>query len=119
MPTQIIIDDDAPILVELRAGRGVVDVARANETEIAQKSALAFNNALETIVSVAKRTASAINSIDMMDPPDSVEMTFGLKLTSEANALIVNAGVEAQIEVKLVWEKKEKQSITVKTDGQQ
>lgn len=108
MPTQITIDDDTPILVELRAGRGVVDVSRANEQELAQKSAEAFNSAMATIYTVAKRTATTIRSLKIVDQPDSVEMTFGLKLTSEANALIVNAGVEAQIEVKLVWDNKEK-----------
>jgi len=39
MPTQITIDDDAQILVELKGGRGVVDVARDGEKELAQKIA--------------------------------------------------------------------------------
>jgi len=108
MPTQIIIEDDAQILVELKGARGVVDVSRANEQELAQKSAEAFNNAMATIYSVAKRTATTIRSLKVVDQPDSIEMTFGLKLTSEANALIVNAGVEAQIEVKLTWKNEEK-----------
>lgn len=108
MPTQIIIEDDAQILVELKGGRGVVDVARSDEKDLAQKSAEAFNNAMATVYTVAKRTATTIRSLKIVDQPDTVEMTFGLKLTSEANALIVNAGVEAQIEVKLTWKNEEK-----------
>jgi hypothetical protein len=108
MPTQIVIEDDAQILVELKGGRGVVDVSRANEQELAQKSAEAFNSAMATIHTVAKRTAATIRSLKIVDQPDTIEMTFGLKLTSEANALIVNAGVEAQIEVKLTWNNAEK-----------
>lgn len=108
MPIQVTVEDDAQILVELKSGRGVMDVSRANEQELAQKSAEAFNNAMTTIHTVAKRTAATIRSLKIVDQPDTVEMTFGLKLTSEANALIVNAGVEAQIEVKLTWNNEEK-----------
>jgi len=108
MPTQIIIDDDTPILIELRSERGVADVSRGNEKDLAEKSAEAFNGAMATIYAVAKRTASTIRSLKIIDQPDNVEMTFGLKLTSAANALIVNAGVEAQIEVKLSWKNEQK-----------
>lgn len=108
MPTQITFDDDNEILVELRQGRGTIDVSRGNERDVAERSAKAFNNAMEVIYTVAKRTATTIRSLQVVDQPDSVEMTFGLKLTSEANALIATAGVEAQIEVKLVWDNKEK-----------
>ena len=103
MPTQITLDDDTEILVELRQGRGVVDVSRGSEKDIAEKSARAFNHAMATIHSVARRTAATIRALKVSEQPDQVEMSFGLKLTSEANALLVNAGVEAQIEVKLVW----------------
>jgi len=55
---------------------------------------------MATIYSLAKPTASTILSFKVVNQPNTIEMTFGLKLTSEANALIVNAGMEAQIEVK-------------------
>lgn len=108
MPTQITIDESAEILIELRQGRGTIDVARGNEKELAQKSANAFNSAIATIRDVARRTSSTIRSMKKVDQPDTVEMTFGLKLTSDAKALIVNAGVEAQIEVKFVWHNEDK-----------
>lgn len=107
MPTQITLDDDTDILVELRQGRGVVDAARGG-AEIVQKSEAAFNHAMATIHSVARRTAATIRALKVSEQPDQVEMSFGLKLTSEANALLVNAGVEAQIEVKLVWNNDDK-----------
>ncbi len=110
MSTQSVFDDDTEILVELRQGRGVVDVSRGNEKDLAQKSAVAFNNAMATIYSVAKRTSDTIRSMKIVEQPDSVEMTFGLKLTSDAKALIVNAGVEAQIEVKFVWNNENKKA---------
>lgn len=100
--------ENTEILVELRQGRGVVDVSLGSEKAIAEKSAKAFNHAMKTIHSVAQHTAATIRSLKVIDQPDTIEMSFGLKLTSEANALIVNAGVEAQIEVKLIWDNKEK-----------
>lgn len=109
MPMNLQTDNDNVILVELSQRRGVVDVARGNVRDIAEKSGEAFNHAMETIYTVAKRTAETIRSLDMIEQPDTVEMAFGLKLTSEANALIVNAGVEAQIEVKLIWHNDDKQ----------
>lgn len=115
MPTQIIIEDDAQILVELKGRRGAVDVARGDDKDLAQKSAEAFNNAMATIYTVAKRSAATIRSLKIVDQPDAIEMTFGLKLTSEANALLVNAGVEAQIEVKLTWNNEKKKHETEAT----
>lgn len=112
MPTQITLDDNTEILVELRQGRGVVDVSRESEKDIAEKSARAFNHAMDTIHSVARRTAATIRSLKVTEQPDTIEMTFGLKLTSEANALLVNAGVEAQINVKLVWKNDDKKQET-------
>lgn len=116
MSTQITIDDNTEILVELRQGRGVVDVSRGNEKDIAEKSAAAFNHAMGTIHSVAKRTAATIRSLKVTEQPDTIEMTFGLKLTSEANALLVNAGVEAQLNVKLVWKNDDKKQEISDTD---
>lgn len=117
MPTQITIDDDAPIFIELNSGRGVVDAARISPEELAKKSAEAFNNAMSTIASVAKRTITTMRSLKLHEQADTVEMTFGLKLTTEANAFIVNAGLDAQIEVKLIWNNDKKQLSPEANDG--
>ena len=111
MTDQFQLDDETTILIELRHGRGVVDVSSTRESDLAEKSAKAFAQAMSTIQTVAKQTANTIRSLEILDQPDVIEMAFGLKLTSEANALVVNAGVEAQIEVKLIWnnDKKSKQ----------
>lgn len=85
-------------------------VSRTNIGDIAKKSGQAFDHAMSTIETVAERTKQTIRSINISDQPDTVELTFGLKLTSDANALIASAGVEAQIVVKLVWNNKDKQS---------
>lgn len=108
MPTQITLDDDTEILVELNQGRGPIDVSRGNEKEIAEKSARAFNHAMATIHSVARRTAATIRALKVTEQPDVVEMKFALKLTTEANAFVASASAETQIEVKLVWNNDDK-----------
>lgn len=108
MPTQITLDDNTEILVELRQGRGVVDVSRGNEKDLAEKSAEAFKHAMATIQSVAKRTAATIRALKVTEQPDVVEMKFALKLTTEANAFVASASAETQIEVKLVWNNDDK-----------
>jgi hypothetical protein len=104
MPTQITIDDNTEVLVALYQGRGVQDVARVDPKELAKKSAEALNNAMVAIYGMAKRTVSTIRSIPAVEQPDTIELTFGLKLTTEANAFLASAGSETQITVKLSWD---------------
>jgi hypothetical protein len=40
----------------------------------------------------------------LAERPDEVEVEFGLLLKTDANAFVVNAGMEAQITVKLKWQ---------------
>ncbi len=47
-----------------------------------------------------------MNSVSESTRPSKVEAAFGLKLTSEGNALITKAGLEANISVTLIWELK-------------
>jgi hypothetical protein len=39
----------------------------------------------------------------MARQPDSVEMTFGVKLDAQAGAVIAKTGVQGHFEVKLTW----------------
>lgn len=93
------------VLIQLE-GMGEVDVAIPIE-HLAERSSQAIENALTTIKEMAKRITSSIQDIPLAERPATVDITFGIKLSSDAKAFIVNAGVEAQIEVKLAWAKKE------------
>jgi hypothetical protein len=108
MQTTIIIDDDTPILVELKPRQGERDVARGDN--LINTSTEAISNAMMTIYGMSRRVVRTVNAIPVIDRPDAVEVEFGLKLTTDANAFVVNAGVEAQVNVKLTWDTRNKNS---------
>jgi hypothetical protein len=64
----------------------------------------------EAIESVRHSAAALIEKVrDLTDPPDEVEVTFGLKATGEVgNFAIAKAGVAANYTVKLVWKREQK-----------
>lgn len=104
MPIFIEIPDSNPVLVELRpnSGRGEREVARSL-SDLTDLSTEALNKAMAATYGMAVRVVNTIKQINVADRPSTVEVEFGLKLTTEANALLVNAGTEAQIVVTLTW----------------
>lgn len=92
------------IIVELRQGYGEEDVA-LNLIDIAEKSKIALDNALSTIQGVALRVMQTIKTIPLVDGPNTIEVEFGLKLSSDTSAVVVSTGIESQIKVKLAWER--------------
>jgi hypothetical protein len=104
MPTSIIIDDDTPILVELKPRPRERDVAKSED--LLRRSLESINNAMATIYTMSQRVAYTVRSIPISERPDKVEVEFGLKLTTDANAFVVAASVDAQVNVKLTRERK-------------
>ncbi|MCQ3931053.1 MAG: hypothetical protein DPW16_11395 [Chloroflexi bacterium] len=95
--------DDVEILVELLGSGGVQDLSRINRKEFAERSAEALSNAMSTIREMAEYVVATMQSLNVVQRPDSIEINFGLKLTSDAKALVASASAEAQIGVKLIW----------------
>jgi hypothetical protein len=107
---RFVIDEKMPVLVELAPAPGARNVSILSE-DIEQKSAEALNSAMNTIHQMATYIVATMNSVSENTRPSKVEAAFGLKLTSEGNALITKAGLEANINVTLTWElKKENES---------
>lgn len=90
-----------PLLVELTPRPGVQQVALVDVHAIAGRSAAAMQHAFATIREVAARVVATLD--EPAYRPDEVEVAFGLKLTTEGQALIASAGVEAAISVKLTF----------------
>ncbi len=101
---RFMIDEKMPVLIELTLAPRVRDVGIIDEIE--KKSAEALNSAMNTIHQMATYIVATMNSVSESTRPSKVESTFGLKLTSEGNALITKAGLEANINVTLTWELK-------------
>ena len=100
------LDDETPILVDFTPVPGMREArpGTLGVEDLAEKSAQAVDKAMGTIKALAHKIVATINKIS--DPPEKVEVTFGLKLDAEAGALIAKAGTEASFSVKLAWEKK-------------
>ena len=92
------------IIIELKQGYGEEDVA-LNLSDLADKSKIALDNALDTIQGMAIKVIQTIKKIPVVDGPEKIEVEFGLKLSSDATAVVVSTGIEAQINVKLCWER--------------
>lgn len=109
--------DEVTILVEFPEQPGVrsASLADLSAEDLANKSSMALDSAMGTIQGMARRAIDSVKKLS--DPPDKVELSFGLKLDIEAGALVAKAGTEAAINVKLVWEREEKPFATIPSAG--
>ncbi len=97
-------NDTQPILIELTARGGAIDVGLDNHIErLAERSSEALGNALKTIKDVATKVADTANSIKLSERPDKIEIEFGLELDTEGNAIIAKAGAKVNLTVRMAW----------------
>jgi hypothetical protein len=108
MTTAKIEEEDEVILVDLQPAAGVRSVSAIDPKEIALKSQEAIDHAMQSMRGMAKKTVRAIKKIPISERPNTVEVSFGLKLTAEGNAVVVKGGMEAAINVKMSWTREEK-----------
>ena len=95
--------DDARVIVEveaLRTGGGVERVAVGADGLI--EAGQTFEASLNHIKTVAAKALSVLRELS----PDEGELSMGFKLTAQSGVILVKAGGEANIGVKLVWRKK-------------
>jgi hypothetical protein len=104
--------DGSTILVEVTEEEtyqpGVVKAGLGEKVqEAVVKAETTFEDGLEVIHRVAGAFIEKIRGLT--DPPDEVEVTFGLKATGElGNFAIAKAGAEANYEVTLTWKRERK-----------
>ena len=97
------LEDGTTILVEVDAPEegGMVPAARGGE--VVAKAQQTFENALETIRPAARAIVAKLRALH--DPPDEIEVAFGLKMSAEAGAFIAAAGVKANYKITLTWKR--------------
>ncbi|MEM9667079.1 MAG: CU044_2847 family protein [Bacteroidota bacterium] len=98
------LDDESEeeILVEVEVPEKQYGMAPVGLTDDdPAKAAKSFDRALDTIQPVARKVMEKMQHLQ----PDSVEVTFGLKMNSKAGALIASASAEANFSVKLAWKR--------------
>lgn len=93
-------EKDLPILVEFSPGPGLQRVSLSPE-DLVEKS----KQALDRSASIIRTMAERINDVRQAMPsgPDEITVQFGVKLDTEVGALIAKSGVEASINLTLVW----------------
>ena len=106
MTTTQIEADEEVILVELTPVAGVRSVS-VSTTDMLEKSKEAIDHAMKSMQGMAKKTVRAIKKIPISERPHTVEVSFGLKLTAEGNAVVVKGGMEAAINIKMTWNRQE------------
>ena len=80
---------------------GMVRVAREGEIAAASQT---FETAMEKIRPIAASLIARMRNIS--DPPDEVEVEFGLNMSAKAGAFIAEMGTEANFKVSLNWKRK-------------
>jgi hypothetical protein len=98
------LEDGTMLLVEVDEPEpegGIVRAARPDEVIV--RAQLTFNQALEKIRPAAGAIIQKLRSLS--DPPDEIDVEFGLKLSAEAGAFVASAGVDANYKVTLKWRK--------------
>lgn len=95
------LEDGDVILVEVEVPpeAGMVPAARGGE--IVQRAGQSFEAALDKIRPAAQAIIHKLRALH--DPPDEVEVEFGLKMSAEAGAILAAAGAEANYKVTLTW----------------
>lgn len=109
---QFTAEDGSAILVEVEEAEtyesGVVKAGlRGAVQEAIAQAQTTFEDGLEV---VSRNAAAFIKKVrGLSDPPDEVEVTFGLKATGEAgNFAVAKVGAEANYTVTLKWKREAK-----------
>ncbi|MFF3172159.1 CU044_2847 family protein [Streptomyces sp. NPDC057900] len=94
-------DSGATVTVEVdRHAPGAQLVARDDGNALA-RSGRTFDHALQGIRAAAESALAVFR--DGTLKPDGVEIEFGVKITTEAGAVIAKSAVEGHLTVKLSW----------------
>ena len=100
------LEEGGTILVEVDAPQEAGMVKAARGGEVVQRAQQTFEAALDKVRPAAAAIIKKLRTLH--DPPDEIEVEFGLKMSAEAGAVVASAGVEANYKVTLTWKREEK-----------
>jgi hypothetical protein len=108
---EFLLEDGTSMLVEVEEPEqgGVVKAARSDG--VIDKAHQTLEKSLEKVKPAAQVVIQKLR--ELHDAPDEVGVSFGLKLSAEAGAVLASGGVEANYIVTLKWVK-EKDKIKAK-----
>jgi len=100
------LEDGGSILVEVDELEGGVVRAATRPGEVVEKAKQSFEAALDKIKPAAAAIVAKLRGLS--DPPDEMEVEFGLKMSAKAGAMVAAAGTEANYKVTLKWKRGQK-----------
>jgi hypothetical protein len=93
------IDDGSTVLVEVADDTGIERVGRVDT--VVRDASETLNEALARVRPAA---ASILRSVrEMAQPPDTVTLEFGVKLTAEAGVVVARTTGEANFKITVEW----------------
>ena len=108
--------DSSTVLVEVEGEAegalpeaGVVKAGRAGDAvrDVVQDAKTTFEGAMDAVRQNAQAVIDKVRGLS--DPPDEVEVSFGLKATGEVgNFAVAKVGAEANYSVTLTWKREER-----------
>ena len=103
------LEDGTTILVEVDMPEepGMVPAAQGGPG-MPEKAQETFEAALDKIRPAAQTIIQKLRALH--DPPDQIQVEFGLKLNAQAGAFIAAASTEANYRVTLTWKREEKKT---------
>jgi Trypsin-co-occurring domain 1 len=105
MPKRLVefsLKDQGIILVEVDEPAPEVGVVRAARPgELAEQAKETFEAALEKIKPAATIVIDKLSELD--NPPDSIQVEFGIKLSAAAGAFLASIATESNFRVTLTW----------------
>ncbi|GGU62405.1 CU044_2847 family protein [Streptomyces daghestanicus] len=91
---------DDRLLIEVReAGEGLVDVARPGQ--VVARGARSLQEMLRTVRPVADSFVDSFSRL--AQAPDEINVSFGISLNAEADAIITSTSAAANFSVSLTW----------------
>ena len=100
------LEDGDTFLVEIDEPEQGGLVKAAVGTGTVAKAQLTLEKSLEKVRPAAQFIIQRLRTLQ--DAPDEIEVTFGLKLSTEAGAVLASAGAEANYTVTLKWVREKK-----------
>jgi len=86
---------------------GFVPASRGEgDKNVIEKATMTFQEAIDKVKPGAEAIIKKLRGLS--DPPDEMQVAFGLKLNAAAGAIIASAGIEANYTVTLKWVKQPK-----------
>ncbi|MGH7847309.1 MAG: CU044_2847 family protein [Candidatus Binatia bacterium] len=93
------------IVVEVEGAAGGPGVVRGGRPgEIIDQAKQSFETALEKLKPAAAAIIAKLR--DLSEPPDEIEVEFGIKLNADVGVILASAGAEANYTVTLTWRHK-------------